>query len=97
MYAAGDIAEFYDVDLETHYTMGTWASAATHGKIAALNMAGARQAVVDVRSYTTTLFDSRMTVIGATPEVRPDIESVLTHGLQRGQLQGLGVSAAVLL
>jgi len=76
VYAAGDIAEFYDVDLETHYTMGTWASAATHGRIAALNMAGARQPVVDVRSYTTTLFDSRMTVIGATPEVRPDLESV---------------------
>lgn len=76
VYAAGDVAEFYDVDLETHYTMGTWASAATHGKIAALNMAGARQPVVDVRSYTTTLFDSRMTVIGATPEVRPDLESV---------------------
>jgi 3-phenylpropionate/trans-cinnamate dioxygenase ferredoxin reductase subunit len=76
VYAAGDIAEFYDVDLGTHYTMGTWASAATHGKVAALNMAGTRQAVVEVRSYTTTLFDSRMTVIGATPEIRQDIESV---------------------
>ena len=76
VYAAGDVAEFYDVDLETHYTMGTWASAATHGRIAALNMAGARQPVVEVRSYTTTLFDSRMTVIGATPEISSDIESV---------------------
>ncbi len=76
VYAAGDIAEFYDVDLQTHYTMGTWASAAMHGRVSALNMAGNRQAVVDVRSYTTTLFDSRMTVIGATPEVRPDLESV---------------------
>jgi NAD(P)H-nitrite reductase large subunit len=76
VYAAGDIAEFYDVDLGTHYTMGTWASAATHGKVAALNMAGTRQPVVEVRSYTTTLFDSRMTVIGATPEIRQDIESV---------------------
>jgi NAD(P)H-nitrite reductase large subunit len=76
VYAAGDIAEFFDVDLETHYTMGTWASAATHGRVAAVNMAGARQPVVEVRSYTTTLFDSRMTVIGATPEVRPDLESV---------------------
>jgi len=76
VYAAGDVAEFYDVDLATHYTMGTWASAATHGRIAAQNMAGARQPVVDVRSYTTTLFDSRMTVIGATPEISSDIESV---------------------
>jgi NAD(P)H-nitrite reductase large subunit len=76
VYAAGDIAEFYDAGLETHYTMGTWASASTHGRIAAINMAGDRQPVIEVRSYTTTLFDSRMTVIGATPEVRPDLESV---------------------
>lgn len=76
VYAAGDVAEFYDVDLATHYTMGTWASASTHGRIAAGNMAGARQPVVEVRSYTTTLFDSRMTVIGATPEISSDIESV---------------------
>lgn len=76
VYAAGDIAEFYDVDLDTHYTMGTWASATTHGRVAALNMAGARQAVAETRSYTTTMFDSRMTVIGATPETHPEIQSV---------------------
>ncbi|MPZ14526.1 MAG: NAD(P)/FAD-dependent oxidoreductase [Chloroflexi bacterium] len=76
VYAAGDVAEFYDVQLDTHYTMGTWASATRHGEVAAQNMAGHRQPVVDVRQYTTTLFDSRMTVIGATPEIRPDIESV---------------------
>ncbi|MBM2810217.1 MAG: NAD(P)/FAD-dependent oxidoreductase [Chloroflexi bacterium] len=76
IYAAGDIAEFYDVDLDAHYTMGTWASATLHGRTAAVNMAGGRQAVLDVRSYTTTLFDSRMTVIGATPDIRPEIESI---------------------
>jgi NADPH-dependent 2,4-dienoyl-CoA reductase/sulfur reductase-like enzyme len=76
VYAAGDIAEFYDVDLDRHYTMGTWASATLHGRTAALNMAGARQAVTDVRQYTTTLFDSRMTVVGATPDVRPEIDSI---------------------
>jgi NAD(P)H-nitrite reductase large subunit len=76
VYAAGDIAEFYDVDLDTHYTMGTWASATTHGRVAAANMAGDRQPVRDIRAYTTTLFDSRMTVLGATPETHPEIESV---------------------
>lgn len=76
VYAAGDIAEFYDVGLETHYTMGTWASATKHGQTAAINMAGGRRAVVDVRQYTTTLFHSRMTVIGATPEIRDGIDSV---------------------
>lgn len=76
VYAAGDIAEFYDTDLDAHYTMGTWASATTHGRVAALNMAGARGPVKEVRQYTTTLFDSRMTVVGATPEIRQDIQSV---------------------
>lgn len=75
VYAAGDIAEFYDVDLDTHYNMGTWASATMHGRVAALNMAGAREPVKDVRQYTTTLFDSRMTVIGATPEIDEEIAS----------------------
>lgn len=76
VYAAGDIAEFHDVDLDAHYNMGTWASATMHGRVAALNMAGAREAVKEVRQYTTTLFDSRMTVVGATPEIRQDIEGV---------------------
>jgi NAD(P)H-nitrite reductase large subunit len=77
VYAAGDVAEFYDVDLDTHYTMGTWASATLHGRTAALNMAGGHQSVTEVRSYTTTLFDSRMTVIGATPEIQEvELESV---------------------
>ncbi|HZT08269.1 MAG TPA: FAD-dependent oxidoreductase [Chloroflexota bacterium] len=76
VYAAGDIAEFYDVDLDRHYTMGTWASASLHGRISALNMLGDRQPVRDVRQYTTTLFDSRMTVIGATPDIRPEIQGV---------------------
>ncbi len=76
VYAAGDIAQFYDADIGVHYTMGTWASATAHGRVAALNMGGAREPVKEVRAYTSTLFDSRMTVIGATPEIHPDIESV---------------------
>jgi NAD(P)H-nitrite reductase large subunit len=76
VFAGGDIAQFYDTDLDTHYTMGTWASATAHGRVAAQNMLGLREPVKDVRAYTTTLFDSRMTVIGATPEIRQDIDSV---------------------
>jgi NAD(P)H-nitrite reductase large subunit len=78
VYAAGDVAQFYDPDLDVHYTMGTWASATTHGRVAALNMAGQHQEFKDLRTYTSTLFDSRMTVVGATPEIRPDLESAST-------------------
>ena len=76
VFAAGDVAEFHDVDLDTHYTMGTWASATLHGRSAAINMAGGHQSVTEVRTYTTTLFDSRMTVIGATPEIQIELQSV---------------------
>lgn len=78
VYAAGDLAEFYDVELGLHHTMGTWASATLHGRVAAQNMAGARQAVQDLPNYTSTLFDSRMTVFGATSDIQPDLEAVST-------------------
>jgi hypothetical protein len=64
------------VYLDRLYTLGTWASATLHGRTAGLNMAGNRTPVRDVPQYTTTLFDSRMTVIGATPDIRPEIEGV---------------------
>lgn len=76
VYAAGDIAAAYDAQLDAHYRMGTWASATTHGRVAAINMAGGRQAVSELSNYTSTLFDSRLTVIGATLEIRGDLQSV---------------------
>jgi NAD(P)H-nitrite reductase large subunit len=76
VYAAGDVAEFLDTELNLHHSMGTWASATLHGRIAALNMAGARQAVVDLPNYTSTLFDSRMTVFGSTTEIEPNLNAV---------------------
>lgn len=76
VYAAGDLAEYFDVELNLHHVMGTWASAILHGKVAAVNMAGGRQAVIDLPNYTSTLFDSRMTVFGSTTEIEPDLTSV---------------------
>lgn len=76
VYAAGDLAEYYDMQIDAHHTMGTWASATTHGRVAAFNMAGGRQAISEISNYTSTLFDSRMAVFGATPEVRSDLQGV---------------------
>src|SRR5690242_6615780 len=47
VYAAGDIAEFYDPTIGTHHTMGTWDNALGHGRIAGANMAGGRVAYLD--------------------------------------------------
>lgn len=77
IFAAGDVAEFLDLSHGGYSHMGTWNNAASHGKVAGLNMAGGEHPYVDVPYYTTTLFDSRMSVVGITPETNPELESVV--------------------
>ena len=81
-YAAGDIAVFYDLMVERHNQMGTWDNAEAHGKVAALNMAGANEDFFDVPTYTTTMFGSTLAVMGVTPDVQPGLESVRTFSFE---------------
>ena len=81
-YAAGDIAVFYDLMVERHNQMGTWDNAEAHGKVAALNMAGADEDFFDVPTYTTTMFGSTLAVMGVTPDVQPGLESVRTFSFE---------------
>jgi NAD(P)H-nitrite reductase large subunit len=82
VYAAGDIAVFYDLMVERHNQMGTWDNAEAHGKVAARNMAGAAEDFFDVPTYTTTMFGSTLAVMGVTPDVQPDLESVRTYSFE---------------
>ena len=82
VYAAGDIAVFYDLMVERHNQMGTWDNAMAHGKVVAHNMAGADEEFFDVPTYTTTMFGSTMAVMGVTPDVQPDLESVRTFSYE---------------
>jgi 3-phenylpropionate/trans-cinnamate dioxygenase ferredoxin reductase subunit len=79
VYAAGDIAVFYDLMVGRHNQMGTWDNAEAHGKVAAHNMAGADEDFFDVPTYTTTMFGSTLAVMGVTPDVQPDLDSVRTY------------------
>ena len=81
-YAAGDVAVFYDLMVERHNQMGTWDNAEAHGKVAALNMAGADEDFFDVPTYTTTMFGSTLAVMGVTPDVQPGLESVRTFSFE---------------
>lgn len=82
VYAAGDCAEFYDMYLHIYNTLGTWESAGLQGRLAAANMMshpGDRQPFQHVPTYTSTLFDSKITVFGSTPADQPMLESVVEY------------------
>ena len=81
-YAAGDVAVFFDLAVGRHNQMGTWDNAEAHGRVAARNMAGADEDFFDVPTYTTTMFGSTLAVMGVTPDVQPDLESVRTFSFE---------------
>lgn len=76
VYAAGDVAEFYDPTIGYHHTMGTWDNALAHGRIAGTNMAGGHQAYLDVPTYTSPLFDVNIAVVGTAESNNPELETV---------------------
>ena len=76
VYTAGDVAEFYDAVVGTQHTMGTWDNAMAHGKLVAANMAGDRQAYLDVPTYTSPLFDVNIAVVGTAESNNPELESI---------------------
>ena len=82
VYAAGDIAVFFDLMIGKHNQMGTWDNAEAHGKVAAHNMAGADEDFFDVPTYTTTMFGSTLAVMGITPDVQPGLDSVRTFSFE---------------
>lgn len=76
VYAAGDVAEFYDTMIDRHHTMGTWDNALAHGRVVAANMAGGREPYVDVPTYTSPLFDTNIAVMGIAETNNSELESV---------------------
>jgi 3-phenylpropionate/trans-cinnamate dioxygenase ferredoxin reductase subunit len=82
VYAAGDVAVFFDLMIGRHNQMGTWDNAEAHGRVAARNMAGADDEYFDVPTYTTTMFGSTLAVMGITPDVQPGLESVRTYSFE---------------
>jgi NAD(P)H-nitrite reductase large subunit len=76
VFAAGDLAEFYDPVIGRHHTMGTWDNALAHGRIAAVNMAGGHEPYVDVPTYTSPLFDTNIAVMGSAESSNPDLTSI---------------------
>ncbi len=80
VFAAGDIAKFFDTTVNHHHTMGTWDNAMAHGRIAATNMAGGHQPYVDVPTYTSPLFDVNIAVVGSAESNNPELEAIAHRG-----------------
>lgn len=76
VYAAGDVAEFYDLTVNEHHTMGTWDNALAHGRIVAVNMAGGRQPYLDVPTYTSPLFNVNIAVVGTAESNNPELHAI---------------------
>ena len=76
VWAAGDVAEFYDVVSQRHHRMGTWDNSLNHGRHVAKNMLGAKQPYVEVPTYASGMFNSNISVMGVTTEEEPEAESL---------------------
>jgi NAD(P)H-nitrite reductase large subunit len=77
IYAAGDVADFYDPILEMRYRMGTWNNAGAHGKVVAQNMLGSDERYHDVPEYSSLLFKGQtITQFGLSPDLQPELDVV---------------------
>ncbi len=64
IWAAGDVAEFYDIKFGRHRLLGNWMNAEMQGRVAAINMAEEKTQFNMVSSYATRLFDLIISFIG---------------------------------
>lgn len=56
--------------------MGTWDNAMAHGRVVGANMAGDRQAYLDVPTYTSPLFDVNIAVVGTAESNNPELVAI---------------------
>jgi NADPH-dependent 2,4-dienoyl-CoA reductase/sulfur reductase-like enzyme/predicted acylesterase/phospholipase RssA len=73
IYAAGDVANFYDPVARTRYRAEHWDNAVKQGRIAAWNMLGERQSWRTVSYFYSDVFDLTFNVVGSTEQDRERI------------------------
>jgi NAD(P)H-nitrite reductase large subunit len=72
VYAAGDVSEFYDVNVERQLNIGNWMNAMSQGRTVAKNMAGERMAFNLVSSYATNILGLEMIFVGDVEKAQAD-------------------------
>lgn len=73
VWAAGDVAEYFEIVRGAHHTHGNWTNAVLQGGRVGLNMAGSREAYSRVPSYSVTNLGFHITAVG---EVGPGMETL---------------------
>jgi hypothetical protein len=93
VWAAGDVAEFYDVVSQRHHRMGTWDNSLNHG--------GTWRRTCSARSSRTSrsprtpsgMFDSNISVMGVTTEEEPEAEAIVEVDYEGRNYNGCSFSA----
>lgn len=73
VYAAGDIAEFYDPIIGRHLNVGNWMNAMTQGRVVAKNMVGEKTAFELVSSYATNILGLEIIFVGDVSKEHAEI------------------------
>ena len=102
VYAAGDIAEFYDTISKRHRVVGNWANAMLQGKIAGCNMVGEQAPFRAVTGYRIAILGCSLTLLGDTDNEDAVWEKEIPSGfvrvfLRRGIVRGALLINAVRL
>ncbi|MCX6714252.1 MAG: FAD-dependent oxidoreductase [Candidatus Uhrbacteria bacterium] len=72
VYAAGDVAEFFDERFERTFITGNWMNAQMQGRVAARNMTGSHAAFDLVSSYAMNIVGIEIIFIGDTSRTHAD-------------------------
>lgn len=90
VWAAGDIAEFYDLVSKKTHSLGNWANASAQGRLAGINMAGERTPFETTSMYSINIFNNNFSFLG-DPSVDENTEII-----ERGDLQNKKIARLLL-
>src|SRR6185437_2408982 len=76
IFTAGDVAEATNRLTGDREVMGTWDSATTQGRLAARNMLGEGVPFEEPSVYTSTMFHTKMRVVGRVPTPSDDYSAL---------------------
>ena len=99
IFAAGDVAEYYDGMSKSYRVAGNWTSAVLQGQSAGLAMFGKKEAFVHVPSYSITNLGFQITALGDTANYESAVVRIETvhRQYERFFLRGHTLAGAVLI